>query len=41
MERETIRHNQEMKKIINNVKTLQIGSGLKREKKQPKNRLIF
>jgi hypothetical protein len=35
-----MRHNQEMEKIINNVKTLQIGSGLKRKKKQPKNRSI-
>jgi hypothetical protein len=40
MERETMPHNQEMEKIINNVKTLQIGSGLKRKKKQPKNRSI-
>jgi hypothetical protein len=31
MERETIRHNQEVEKIIN-VKTLRIGSGLKRKK---------
>lgn len=41
MERETMRHNQEMEKIINNVKTLQIGSGLKRKKKQPKSRPIY
>jgi len=36
MEKETIRHNQEVEKIIYNVKTLQIGSGLKRKKNNQK-----
>lgn len=40
MEKETIRHNQELEKIIKNVKTLHIGSGLKRKKKQSKSRSI-
>lgn len=34
-EKEQERHNKEMEKIINNVKTLQVGSGIKKKKKHP------